>query len=315
MPGFAGEIRPVPAAAEPPRRPGRRPPDAAQTLRLGLGRQLDRLEANLERDDPKTIHDLRVATRRVRAALSLWRFISDPRGLRRARRAVRRLGRSLGALREADVNVAQLRSLAGPGEANPAAREAAVALELARAGRLRKKVRRARRRFDVEALRRELQKAILHPGEKLVSGPDLERFAGIVVSAASQHVRDLGEKALRSGDPAALHAVRIRVKKCRYAVELLSPAFGKDPGRRALKSLKTLQDRLGRLQDLVVLRARVEALRRRAERDALLAIASGLDELRSELARRQREEIAVSKGSVEAFLRRGILAELKAGGV
>jgi CHAD domain-containing protein len=309
-PDPAGQISPLPAVSERGRPRKRGSSDAGQAIRAGLRRQLDRLEANLEQDDdPETIHDLRVATRRVRAALSLWRGISDPRRLGRARRAVRRLGKSLGALREADVNVAQLRALAGGAGAEPAVCETAIAMELQRARRLRRKVRRDRSRFDMDSLRRDLEKEVFRPA----AGPGLRRFAGTIVAAANHEIRELGQKALKSEETAAFHALRIRIKKCRYAVELLAPAFDRSIERRTLKSLKSLQDRLGGLQDLVVLRARISKLRKRAQGDALSALGAGFDSLLDHLSRRQRDEMALCRKSVETFLRRGLLGELSAG--
>jgi CHAD domain-containing protein len=62
-------------------------------------------------------------------------------------------------------------------------------------------------------------------------------------------------KAVRRLDPvpgdAALHAVRIRTKRVRYAAEALSPAFGKRADRFA-GAAKALQEVLGDHQDAVM---------------------------------------------------------------
>jgi CHAD domain-containing protein len=51
-------------------------------------------------------------------------------------------------------------------------------------------------------------------------------------------------------DP-ALHAVRIKAKRARYAAEVMEPAFGR-PARDFAKALTRVQDVLGEHQDAVV---------------------------------------------------------------
>ena len=58
---------------------------------------------------------------------------------------------------------------------------------------------------------------------------------------------------------ADLHAVRIRVKRARYAAELAAPEVGR-PAERLVDRLKKLQDILGEHQDAVVAEARLREL-------------------------------------------------------
>ena len=54
-------------------------------------------------DDPEELHDMRVATRRMRAALRVFGAYLDPDVMRPVDRGLRRTGRMLGAVRDLDV--------------------------------------------------------------------------------------------------------------------------------------------------------------------------------------------------------------------
>jgi inorganic triphosphatase YgiF len=61
-------------------------------------------------------------------------------------------------------------------------------------------------------------------------------------------------------DEEALHALRKRIKRQRYAVEFFAPALRRRKRERYLDALGVIQDRMGELNDLFVARARYQAL-------------------------------------------------------
>ena len=61
-------------------------------------------------------------------------------------------------------------------------------------------------------------------------------------------------------DMAGLHALRKRIKRQRYAVEFFSPLLRDRKVDRYLNALAAIQERMGELNDLVVARARYQAL-------------------------------------------------------
>ena len=67
-------------------------------------------------------------------------------------------------------------------------------------------------------------------------------------------------KAFDDLDEAALHALRKRIKRQRYAVEFFIPVLRRRHVARYLKPLAVVQDRMGELNDLFVAKARYEAL-------------------------------------------------------
>jgi len=68
------------------------------------------------------------------------------------------------------------------------------------------------------------------------------------------------EKAFDTLDEEALHGLRKRVKRQRYAVEFFAPVLNRRATERYLKSLAALQDRMGELNDLFVARALYQSL-------------------------------------------------------
>src|SRR5687767_10631318 len=101
---------------------GEQPEQAASTFPLlayldGLVEDLrGRIPAALNQWDAEAIHQSRVATRRMKAALDLLRPVLGRKGRRRFGRIMRNLRRRLGPLRDADVMIDHLGELAGEGK-------------------------------------------------------------------------------------------------------------------------------------------------------------------------------------------------------
>jgi CHAD domain-containing protein len=81
----------------------------------------------------------------------------------------------------------------------------------------------------------------------------------------------------------ALHDLRIKTKRARYAAELVAPTVGK-LARRFVAKAKSFQDALGEHQDAVVAQARVRELAARARGAAAAFVAGRL--LERQIARR-----------------------------
>jgi CHAD domain-containing protein len=86
-----------------------------------------------------------------------------------------------------------------------------------------------------------------------------------------KHLDGAVERVMTEGTDEALHVVRIRSKRVRYAAEAVRPVFGK-PARRFAKAATALQDVLGEHQDAVVAGA---WLRRAAATTPDVAFAAG----------------------------------------
>jgi len=201
---------------------------------------LARRRAVRRRARPGDVHDLRVATRRLQEAIDLLAFALPERERSRARRRTRRIRRDLAGVRDADVLLETLVSLAG--RCSPDDRRALMAL---------RPVLEARAGLPVPGLRRRLRALLraLPP----VPAPALARVAARLLVARSAAVGRGLERA-RSGRAADLHRLRLAVKKYRYTLELMNE-LGLGRHARAIGAARRIQEQLGRLHDVDVLLA------------------------------------------------------------
>jgi CHAD domain-containing protein len=202
--------------------------------------------------DVHSVHQARVATRRLRAALPVLRKSLNAEALDRARLRVRRMTRALGPVRELDVSLQALEEYANRGIAT---------------GRAIAKVRqsisqeRLRRRRDmltaitpgkVDRLRREL--AAVGSGPPVGGRPGAIRDAVRRVERRAGRLREAMAEAGSLYLADRLHTVRIAAKKLRYAMEI-ERELKRSRVTARIRQLKTLQDLLGRMHDLHVLAA------------------------------------------------------------
>jgi CHAD domain-containing protein len=211
--------------------------------------QIDRLRAQLPgvRDgDDDAIHDARVATRRLREALPLLRSAGPER--EKARRWLRRTGRTLGRIRDLDVMlelaIAAVQRL--PAAAVPLQR-LMVELRASRDRRLRRAVKR---------LEQQDRKATLASIRSNGRGtwwlrPVGAPWASTLADRILTRTDALDLAIARAGGvhfPNRVHLVRIAAKKLRYALEA-AEALGTFHVPGALGLLKRVQDVLGDLHD------------------------------------------------------------------
>ncbi len=207
--------------------------------------------------DMRSVHQARVASRRLREALPVLRASVDGHALGRVRRQVRRMTRALGPVRELDVALEHLDELA--------ARDIVSTRAL---GRVRQALahERLHRRRDmlteitpgkVERLRQRLRH---------VSAGDETPPSALPLDALSAQVgrraRRLVAAMERAGGlylPDRLHAVRIAAKKLRYATEI-ERELKRSRATARITQLKRLQDLLGRMHDFEILIDRTRQL-------------------------------------------------------
>jgi CHAD domain-containing protein len=228
-------------------------PDAspAAHVRVRIDRQLRALvehEALAKvGEDPEGVHQMRVAVRRLRAALKV---VAPSAELDTVQQELRWLGGVLGRIRDLDVMLDHLRRQAV--DLPVVERSAAERL----LGGLVADRWRARRRM-LETFRTTRYSNLLRSLAELVRSdlptvvPDGEGSTLLEIIARPH--RKLREDALALGDDPAdgdLHALRIRGKRLRYAAELAAMAGGK-PVRGLIGAIRTFQDVLGDHQDAV----------------------------------------------------------------
>lgn len=244
------------------------------------------------RSGGEPVHALRVATRRARAALDVFDDLLGARRARRLAKRLRRMRRAAGEARDLDVLLERVRRRSGDSRATHARaldrlederREARAPLgklaEAHTAKRWRRDAdrlvasiggRRARERFD-----RFAERKLAEVGARL--------------AAAAKDVI----QAPRRDAPAAIHRLRIVVKKTRYATEIIAVHAPARWRRLRLDRLERFQDLSGAYTDRVRAGERLRRLRRRAR-------GSGTRQTLGELA---HDEEADARSTVAAVLR------------
>jgi CHAD domain-containing protein len=238
------------------------PDDAssAATLRARIRDQVEQLFAH----DPGTrlgteseeLHQMRVATRRLRAFLRAGSELLDPAWVEAVREELKWLGGVLGPVRDLDVLTEHLSTeVESLGDDREHGRKLLRTLERAR--------RTARRKL-IAALDSDRYFALLDRLEQPVATIADEPTLAEIHAAEHKRLK----KAVKTLDDASpdqeLHAVRIHVKRARYAAELAGAGD-------YVQAAKVLQDVLGEHQDAVVATQRLRDLARRMPDAAVAA--------------------------------------------
>jgi CHAD domain-containing protein len=275
--------------------PGQRADAAASVLLRSLLRMVEQnLPGAIADVDSEFLHDLRVAVRRSRSAQRQLRGVFPPVPLARFRAEFRWLQQVTGPSRDLDVYVLELAD-------SPPGLEPLRELLLER--------RRRERRRMVRALRSKRMTTLLADWgaflEELVEAPAEDRpdAARPVKDVAAERVRAVYERMVKTGSaiddsspPEALHDLRKTGKELRYLLEFFSSLFAVEVVRPMVRTLKSLQDTLGRFHDYEVQADALHSLPDEvAARDdgpaALLAMGQLLDRLERE-QRAARSEFA-----------------------
>lgn len=238
--------------------------DARAAARLAIAACLDHAQANeagvLASRDIEFVHQLRVALRRLRSALRLFAGALSPGETEPFVKDVAWAAASLGACRDWDVFVTATLPplLAAYGEA----KESAALLRRARQrqGEARRAAREtvASARYGLAMIRlaRWLHEA---PGTPPPEAPSLKALASQRLRKGAKRLAE-GHAAFATLDAPARHALRIRVKRQRYAVEFFSGLFrGKEVARHA-RRLAEAQEAFGLANDSVTALAQVNEL-------------------------------------------------------
>ena len=204
-------------------------------------------------NDPEAIHDARVGTRRLRSDLRTFEPFIDEEWAEHLRAELQWLAADLGDVRDVEVMRDRL---------DEQSRHHFSASDTDRVEHVLRRLdadREAARTVLVAGLRSpryaqvraDLAAAVGSPRLRKRAQRDARDSLGEVVHdrwrKLARDVKRLGS----SPSDAALHHVRIRAKRCRYAAEACEPAFGK-PARRFARELAAVQDVLGEQHDAVV---------------------------------------------------------------
>jgi triphosphatase len=227
----------------------------------------------LERPDAEALHQARVALRRLRAAMSLFRSALGGTDYRQLRDELRWLAGQLGGARDLDV-------LSARAVGNSTLLEALKPLCERAHAKAATVLRTKRARTLMLRLSGWIELGGWRSGKRAASR--LSKLAGTRLERQWRRMARAGDK-LHRLDATGRHNLRIAVKKLRYAAEFLAPIHAARPlstqRDRFIAALKAMQDRLGDLNDTE--NARMLAKRLPAPlRDALIEAHDTFDQRR-----------------------------------
>jgi CHAD domain-containing protein len=231
-------------------------PTVASVVRTALAKSSAQLEAHeqgvFEGADPHAVHQARVATRRLRSDLRTFEPFLDERWATSLRGELRWLTSELGAVRDIEVMRDRLRGHAeqlAPSEADmvgPVLRRLDADREGARTALLA-----SMRSGRYTQLRAALSEGAQRPRLSGRAAKRPERELGRVVRGRWKKLKRAVDELGTTPSDEALHGVRIRAKRCRYAAEACVPVFG-EPASRFAREMARVQDVLGEHHDGVV---------------------------------------------------------------
>lgn len=206
-------------------------------------------------EDIEELHQMRVATRRLRAALGAFEPVL-PAELHQLRDDFRWLAAALGAVRDLDVQLEGLdhvRQESGWDEGNALGPLIAVVEESR--GEARRQLLATLDSAQYDALVGRMS-AALRAGAATPSAPGVPTardFARRLLRDRYRRFRRDAEQLTPRSEPAAFHAVRIKAKRLRYSLDFTGGLFGR-PAVRLERELRRTQDLLGEHQDADVAR-------------------------------------------------------------
>jgi CHAD domain-containing protein len=230
-------------------------------VRLVLRTRLEEMcawrAAALDWSDPEGVHDMRVASRRLRSAVRDFSPYLRKRQFRRAKDGLKRLAAALGLVRDEDVALMALEKLeaeAPPGVAAGVGQF--VAQRVRRRDRARARLERAMTEEALRELSEDFEDALaggvksqrkpLEGGASVVS---FRRAGSEIIRAGLAEFRELSPSLYSPLKPEPLHRLRIAAKRLRYAAELFAACWDEDALAPFAREIARIQGSLGELHD------------------------------------------------------------------
>lgn len=230
-------------------------------------------QGTLAGEDPEYLHQLRVALRRLRSMLGAYaKALGKPTLINE----LKWLARALGPARDADVFATEIWP---PLRAALSANPLLTTLDAIWHAQQRRHAATAKRALNAKRYQRLMltfsrwlatatwREPEAHADLERLAAPARE-FAQRVLKRRDACVRDYGHSLTRC-DAEQLHQLRINIKKLRYAVDAFATLFKPQAADELLIALSSLQDVLGKMNDVAVAERLIsEALADQSDRAA-----------------------------------------------
>ena len=207
--------------------------------------------------DIESVHQMRVAIRRMRSLFNLIGAHFRRKTVAEYERGLRQIARALGAIRDLDVLILDLQAFGAalPPESQDALDSLVATLDDRRSEyrvSLNKQLDSKRYARFVRRFRR-LTKRAGRGARKIKQGEtphQLRHVLPLILHERLARVKAY-DAVLPAADDTILHALRVEYKQLRYALEFFQPILGKSAGR-FLAQVKAMQEILGRINDIAV---------------------------------------------------------------
>jgi len=247
-------------------------------------------DLRVRRQLPDSVHQMRVACRRLRSALKVFGPLFDEAWATHLRAELKWVGNTLGDAR--DREVLQSRLLHGVdelGENDGPRATAVVHHEMGLdASEARAKIVGALSSPRYLLLLDALVDAAMAPQFTAAALQPCEVALPPLMRAAWKRLRRDAKSLQRKGPDDTWHAARIRAKHARYAAEALAPVFGK-PASRLARQLARVTELLGRHQDAALTAETARDLAEGNDVDGRAGYVLGL------VYRQQRDEVKAAR--------------------
>ena len=205
--------------------------------------QLAALESD---DDVEYVHQLRVATRRADSSISIFKKLLPKNVTRSIRKQLRRARQAAGNARDLDVLFQRLQE--GREKYPDIVIRRVIKQAKLRRGSAQKPLLKIHSKLKQDRFKRKI-KAIVRSIKWRDKAPE-PTIGQIAQSSLGQFVDEFFAAAASDlTDISALHKMRIRGKKLRYAMELLTGVFGPSMRSELYPTFAEVQDKLGRIND------------------------------------------------------------------
>jgi CHAD domain-containing protein len=205
-----------------------------------------------EQNNADAVHDLRVASRRFRAASLIFRDTLPPSALIHAERRIRRVRKTAGDIRDGDVQIEFIESVMrkrGAGRYRTGLERLLLRLSQRREKRF-KRIVAAMDSLDKSKSIPVLLQSIRRSASRQYRYRQLplrNRSAQAITAALNGLFRF--EQFVRQPSAAAeLHRMRIAAKRLRYVMEIFNPVY-KGKLKPFIRTVRSIQDTLGQMHD------------------------------------------------------------------
>jgi CHAD domain-containing protein len=227
--------------------------DAEAGIQLTLGARFDEMasyrDAALDWKDPDGVHDMRVASRRLRSALRDFSPYIRQRQLKTCTKQIRGIAQSLGRVRDLDVSIATLEKLASrcPADVLPGI-ERLIQERIRRREPERESVERIIARDKFDQLVSEFPQASRKATRTKVTESSFREISREIIAERVDELERIGSTVFEPFRRKRLHRMRIASKRVRYSIQLLAQCLP-DAINAIAEPVARLQGNLGDLHD------------------------------------------------------------------